>query len=140
MTYSEKLRDPRWQKKRLETLERYEWHCSECDSQTKTLHVHHRYYISGRLPWEYPDFALVVLCAECHEERGTVQRDEESGEIMFHGWELMLDRVLNLDSYGMDDDELSDIALEMFRANISRHNMRHWLMHFILSQREEIRQ
>ena len=39
--YSEKLRDPRWQKRRLEILERDAWQCQACLSTAKTLHVHH---------------------------------------------------------------------------------------------------
>jgi 5-methylcytosine-specific restriction endonuclease McrA len=31
------------------------------------LHVHHKYYQEGKLPWEYPDSALVTLCWKCHE-------------------------------------------------------------------------
>jgi len=32
-----------------------------------TLHVHHKYYKYGLLPWEYPDSALITLCWPCHE-------------------------------------------------------------------------
>jgi hypothetical protein len=66
-TYSEKLKDPRWQKKRLEILNRDEWACANCGNNTKTLHVHHRYYITGNEPWEYDSDVLVTLCEECHE-------------------------------------------------------------------------
>lgn len=34
----------------------------------KNLHVHHKYYQSGKMPWEYPNAALVTLCWVCHEE------------------------------------------------------------------------
>lgn len=30
------------------------------------LHVHHKYYIAGKLPWDYEDAALVTLCNWCH--------------------------------------------------------------------------
>lgn len=30
------------------------------------LHVHHKYYILGNLPWEYKEEALVTVCHECH--------------------------------------------------------------------------
>ncbi len=33
----------------------------------KNLHVHHKYYQIGKLPWEYPNEALVTLCWDCHE-------------------------------------------------------------------------
>lgn len=67
MTYSEKLKDPRWQKKRLEILQRDNWTCCNCGDDSKTLHVHHRIYINGKDPWEYPDHLLVTLCEYCHE-------------------------------------------------------------------------
>lgn len=31
------------------------------------FHVHHTYYQKGKLPWEYPNEALLTLCWECHE-------------------------------------------------------------------------
>lgn len=33
------------------------------------LHIHHKYYIKDRNPWEYENDALVTLCAECHQKR-----------------------------------------------------------------------
>lgn len=33
-----------------------------------SLHVHHQYYQIGKLPWEYPDEALITLCWSCHEK------------------------------------------------------------------------
>lgn len=66
-TYSELLRDPKWQRKRLEVLRRDDFTCQECGSTTKTLHVHHCYYERGRKPWDYPSSGLLTLCYECHE-------------------------------------------------------------------------
>ena len=66
--YSEKLRDPRWQKKRLEVLERDEWMCQCCYDSESTLHVHHKYYEKGNEPWEYPADSLLTLCDDCHNE------------------------------------------------------------------------
>jgi hypothetical protein len=68
LTYQEKLRDPRWQKKRLQILERDGWACRLCGDKEKTLHVHHVHYDSrADGPWDYPDTSLVTLCCECHE-------------------------------------------------------------------------
>lgn len=64
--YQQKLLDPRWQKKRLEILQRDEWACRECGDETSTLHVHHCWYEYGREPWHYPDDALITLCKDCH--------------------------------------------------------------------------
>lgn len=63
--YSEKLRDPRWQKKRLEIFERDRFTCQSCDRNDITLSVHHKYYNDCE-PWEYPNDALQTLCEVCH--------------------------------------------------------------------------
>ena len=68
MTYSEKLRSPRWQKKRLEILERDNWSCVCCGEKEKNLQVHHAVY-SRIDPWDYPNHILQTLCAPCHEIR-----------------------------------------------------------------------
>jgi hypothetical protein len=65
-TYSEKLRDPRWQKKRLEILNRDGFRCIVCDSEDKELHVHHLRYSKGASPWDYENPDLVTLCDPCH--------------------------------------------------------------------------
>lgn len=64
--YAKKLLDPRWQKKRLEIFERDKFTFQICESTENTLHVHHRYYIWGNDPWDYPSESLVTLCDECH--------------------------------------------------------------------------
>lgn len=69
--YYELLKDPRWQKKRLEILERDNWTCQVCTETTKNLHIHHQYYLNNTLPWEYPNEALQTLCADCHEYETT---------------------------------------------------------------------
>lgn len=71
LTYSEKLKDQRWQKKRLALLDASGWkcqspHCNNPDPKP-TLHVHHRVYLRNLMPWEYEDWAYVVLCEDCHE-------------------------------------------------------------------------
>lgn len=67
-TYREKLKDPRWQRKRLEILERDNWTCCVCGATEDTLNVHHGYYCRGRNPWDYPDDTLWTLCEICHGE------------------------------------------------------------------------
>lgn len=68
MTYSEKLRNPLWQKKRLFILERDNWKCQCCDCTDKNLQVHHVVY-SKRDPWDYPDYLYQTLCEDCHKQR-----------------------------------------------------------------------
>ncbi|SFH39327.1 hypothetical protein [Pontibacter chinhatensis] len=52
---------------------------------TKSLHIHHRYYQIGKMAWEYPDSALTTLCWECHEKlHADTEIDvlDDSGEII----------------------------------------------------------
>ena len=65
--YSELLKDPRWQKRRLETLERDNWKCLICNDKESTLHVHHKWYVKGLKPWEYRETCLITLCDSCHK-------------------------------------------------------------------------
>lgn len=66
-TYGDKLLDPRWQKKRLETLEKDGFACTRCGEKGKTLHVHHYCYHKDREPWDVPDYSITTLCCDCHK-------------------------------------------------------------------------
>lgn len=97
MSYSDLLLDPRWQKKRLEVLNRSRWKCEECGSSTKTLHVHHRYYVAGRMPWEYPDACLQALCKTCHSyEKDKYEDRRSSGMTTFDDWEIVVLQLMPL--------------------------------------------
>lgn len=64
-SYSDKLQDRRWQKRRLEELERAQWVCEWCNCDDKTtLYVHHWVYVKD--PWQAPKGTLTVLCKPCH--------------------------------------------------------------------------
>lgn len=65
-SYYQLLKDPRWQKKRLEILQRDDFSCQMCGSPDFTLHIHHISYNNGD-PWEINDNALITLCEDCHE-------------------------------------------------------------------------
>jgi len=65
--YSNKLKHPNWQKKRLKILERDNFKCQSCFSKNKELIVHHLIYdYSIKSPWNYPDETLITLCKDCH--------------------------------------------------------------------------
>jgi hypothetical protein len=66
-TWYEQLKDPRWQRKRLEIMQRDEFCCRVCGDSESTLNVHHGYYGKGLAPWEYGDDTLWTLCSSCHE-------------------------------------------------------------------------
>jgi len=66
-TYKEQFKDPRWQKKRLEILQRDNFTCVDCLDDSTPLHVHHTYYEKGNKVWDYPNESLITLCEDCHE-------------------------------------------------------------------------
>lgn len=65
--FLKQYKDPRWQKRRLQILERDDFCCRKCDDPVTTLHVHHIRYLKGKPPWESPDKDLTTLCQDCHE-------------------------------------------------------------------------
>jgi hypothetical protein len=105
MTYSEKLRDPRWQKKRLEVLSRNGFKCEACDSTENTLHVHHCYYMKAD-PWDYPDSAYKCLCEECHKNRQELELriNQQLATLSFHHLDLaQCDVFYAVAMHGMDE-------------------------------------
>lgn len=71
-SYATLLQDERWKKKRRRILDRCKNACEECGS-SNSLEVHHCYYRYGRLPWQYPDGALLALCRRCHTSRQAME-------------------------------------------------------------------
>jgi 5-methylcytosine-specific restriction endonuclease McrA len=67
-TYLENLKDPLWQRKRLEILNRDGFRCQFCNDDKNTLTVHHKIYRKNSLPWEYEDHELITLCEPCHKK------------------------------------------------------------------------
>lgn len=67
MKYGDLLKDPRWQRKRLEIMQRDDFRCRACNASDATLNVHHNHY-SGDVegPWDYQETALITLCDRCH--------------------------------------------------------------------------
>ena len=63
-TYSKKLQDPRWQKKRLLVFERDNFKCTLCGDDKTTLNVHHEKYF--KQPWDAELDDLKTLCFTCH--------------------------------------------------------------------------
>lgn len=64
--YSELLRSPKWQRKRLEIMQRDDWRCRSCTDDSNELHVHHFQYTTP-MPWDEPSENLVTLCTTCHK-------------------------------------------------------------------------
>lgn len=64
MTYAEKLKHPKWQKRRLEVLSRDGFACQLCKDKETELHVHHKKYAGE--PWGAADDDLITYCKVCH--------------------------------------------------------------------------
>jgi hypothetical protein len=92
--FHEIYKHPLWQQRRLKILSRDHWTCLHCRATGITLHVDHVYYVSGRKPWEYPEWALRTLCEQCHEIR---HRDSNSSEKV---WECVIGSLASCASLG----------------------------------------
>lgn len=64
MNYSEKLKHPKWQRKRLEVLQRDDFKCCLCGDDETELHIHHLKYTGE--PFEAPLEHLQTICKVCH--------------------------------------------------------------------------
>lgn len=65
-SYSDKLKSPKWQKKRLEILSKRGFKCEVCGDEENQIQVHHKTYMYGLEPWQYDDSVYQVLCEKCH--------------------------------------------------------------------------
>lgn len=63
--YSEKLKHPKWQRKRLEIMQRDGFKCKLCGDKESELHIHHEEYEGD--PWDVDNKFLHTLCSECHD-------------------------------------------------------------------------
>jgi len=81
--YSDKLKDPRWQKLRLKVFDRDNWQCCECGDDCSTLHVHHLTYKHGKEPWEYEESNFKTLCENCHDKIHKPKKSEKVPEPIF---------------------------------------------------------
>jgi len=68
-SYEDKLKNPLWQRKRLEKMDQAGWKCEVCCDMNEELHVHHREYLGGLEPWSYTLEELECLCSTCHKLR-----------------------------------------------------------------------
>lgn len=126
-TYQDRLKDPRWQRKRLEVFERFNFQCANCKDSASTLHAHHRYYIQGREPWDYPDVALVCLCDECH------QICHENSKIETDCWEEIIGMISNNDPWVLVD--IYKILAPLLQNGVSKEALKN---HVITSISQEL--
>jgi 5-methylcytosine-specific restriction endonuclease McrA len=72
IAYEKQLKDERWLMVREQVLARDFHMCTKC-FKSNDLQVHHKYYETGCMAWEYPLEALQTLCRGCHaKEHGVI--------------------------------------------------------------------
>lgn len=113
-TYIELLKDPRWQKKRLEIMQRDGFKCQHCLATDKSLQVHHLVYHKGAKPWEYKDEELITLCEHCHE-----YETEDNAELYSDYQELVTEFKMSKFSIGVLVSLFSELIGYMRRYNNS---------------------
>ena len=70
--YNRLLEDKRWKEFRLKVLSERGSRC-ECCGGTDILQIHHTFYTSGKMPWEYEINDMRVLCKKCHQRIHNIQ-------------------------------------------------------------------
>lgn len=94
LTYSEKLRDPMWLRRKADLIEGVKC-CELCLTENIPLEPHHRYYKSGTEPWDYPDHAFQVVCRGCHKIlQGIMETAHE--QIAIHQLEISLSKLAEM--------------------------------------------
>jgi hypothetical protein len=131
-SYSDRLKDPRWAEFRARCLylathvedEDREMEidlcCGFCWNQcTDSFHLHHKFYVAGREPWEYEPSDLVFLCGKCHS---LLHEDAlKVWTYMLSGNDLLNQRILQVIEMISTLDEVEQIRLWVgFREDI-RH-------------------
>ena len=114
--YAAERLDPRWQKKRLEIMQRDEFKCTECGDEKSTLNVHHRYYVKNRDVWDYPAFSLVTLCEGCHSTAHTKLADDE--ESTMSEWEAGIGILAEGKDWPADFWRLGELLAVDFGVNL----------------------
>ena len=94
--YIKQIKSPKWQKRRLEIMQKDNFTCQICGDKESTLNVHHLVYHKGRNIWEYEDWELITLCEDCHEWQHSLK-------------DALYEKVWYLQSRGVTMEEISAI-------------------------------
>lgn len=119
-TYSELLKRAEWQRRRKEVLEAASHTCEECGESGVPFEVHHRYYLRGKKPWEYPGEALRCVCGPCHRELGHL--DDELrftiGQLTTHQIEMVRVFARRLFFAGDDPREIDEVYRQFYAERV----------------------
>jgi hypothetical protein len=121
-TYSDLLKHPKWQKKRLEIMQRDNFECQLCHDKETSLNVHHKKYINGKKPWEYKNDDLVTLCKHCHEVIELTKKSWTKGLFNFEKVKILslFNEETKISFYRYDDH---DILVAFYRNGIFSENV-----------------
>lgn len=108
MDYKEQIKSPKWQRRRLEILQRDDFTCQICGCKDKMLHVHHTAYERDKMIWEYPNEMLITLCEDCHEYEH-IQEDSITDCL----WDIKRRGATNHEIHAL----LQYIDIELFNGN-----------------------
>lgn len=112
-SYSDKLKSPKWQKKRLEIMRRDKFRCRLCKDEETQLSVHHKEYINGNEPWDYDNSYLVTLCEHCHKEVELLRKEE-----------IPFDKIRIYKSVGWNDKSIIMFVSYFDTCSMSIYNRR----------------
>jgi len=112
--YIERLKNPKWQKLRLDVMQRDNFMCIACGDRESTLNVHHKYYKKNFEPWDYPKESLVTLCQQCHEREEKYKQYFD--ELFFRFKEIFLNTDAEIIHSLLDyiRDEMDEEPLTVF--------------------------
>lgn len=113
-SYSDKLKDPRWRKRRCEIFEAKGSNCTDCgcSGDDEPLQVHHLHYLRGKEPWEYGDDYLIPVCNSCHYNRQTIEAEAKEEIALVFGqtniWRVysLMKALRNMRGAGSSDFDL----------------------------------
>lgn len=117
-SYEDALLTEEWEKKREEILLRDNYKCSKCSKVQyengvyTPLHVHHKVYYSGKLPWQYENDTLITLCKECHKK-------EHGGNVEFY--QKSIKRLINWKTLNPQID-LNELHPSPFEIRVSNQD------------------
>lgn len=128
-SYSDKLKDPRWQKKRLKILERDKWTCRLYQRDDKTLHIHHEKYKGN--PWDIEDEYLKTVCCFCHEiieenkkrEFSTIHTEftsNDNGDEFYYAYIFIKDIGYAVGIYDVNDGNILNNTCLISKSAIQR--------------------
>lgn len=107
-TYKEKLLDPRWQRLRLEVMQRENFTCQYCANTKQTLNLHHLRYAESGNPWDVSKNDLLCLCQDCHYVLHVLEKETSLFSILMN--EILFFSVISMDNN-------SDIKILVQTAN-----------------------